>query len=355
MLSVWTPLQRLFQLNQALSLTEHYKDEDYWERIIFEFFEVDARITLSLGEEKSFSFPPFVISKLFWVWAQLGLEALQFAWFRLDESLNEDGSVSVASHSCSINSYHLSRSLHLSQTCQKTIRFSFTSKISELHLAVTDYKAFGSNSKNALKFGFDDALVTFMDVASVMSAVLPDYSSWLTWFTSYCQQYGYVNSSSLAAYASQLKTQSHISLPANEMSYSVDVPELDPPPEIFGVELDNLPNESVDQAEIESPMDDLSKITPHDTFVDGCFEPEIGHENSFTQFDIERELSDYCSPELNHEIDANVDEISQVEYNDSNVDETSDPSDNAEEIEREIQTNRPIEEEDDDFFSSYMD
>ena len=62
-----------------------YKDLLFWDRIITEFMDPNIHFRLEVGNEKGFEVPFIIMSKFFWVNAQISLHRLQFI---LTESMN---------------------------------------------------------------------------------------------------------------------------------------------------------------------------------------------------------------------------------------------------------------------------
>ncbi len=187
----------MFQLNHALSCVEHYRDEHFWDKIFVEFFCSDGRFKLVLRGGKGYDLPSFVAAKLFWIWSQCGLERLSFFWDRISESINEDGTVQVNCPHARLCSYSASNSKHLVQEGSQMFVFYFNSKLREFTMEITKFSEFGPVKSSSLQFGFDNSILLFLEVASVMTSVLPDSISWLTWFQSFCQQNSYSSSGSL--------------------------------------------------------------------------------------------------------------------------------------------------------------
>lgn len=206
--SRWTPLQRLFQLNQSLSCEEHYKDELFWDKIFAEFFVSDGRLKLCLGTEKSFDLPVFIAAKFFWIWAQVGLERLSLSLDVLAETMLEDGSIHVNSQQSRICSYSDNNSSHIVQHCSQQFMFAFSSKLKDLCINITHFKEYSSHpNRPVLQFGFPSSIILFLEVASVMISVLPDSASWRTWLQSYYLQNGYVTSNTLVLAQQQQQQQ----------------------------------------------------------------------------------------------------------------------------------------------------
>lgn len=180
-----------------------YKDVIFWDRIVAEFTHHSLLFRLELGKEKSFDIPFLVLSKFFWVCAQLGLQRTQFLFTGLSEKFDDDadqGGVLFNSSESIIYSHMCNDKIMISQRANQLIKFDSSAKISEWTIKINKHDEFfktihSSDAKDVeeLTWGFPKKAIEFLDVALVMSSVLTDAVSWLTWFYTYIQQSGLKN------------------------------------------------------------------------------------------------------------------------------------------------------------------
>ena len=185
-----------------------YKDLLFWDRITAEFIDPSVQFRLEVGSERAFDIPFIVISKFFWVSAQTGLHRLQVAFNGINEFMgperHENGAVLFNSSDSFIYSQFYGEKLMLVRKAFQFIEFDSCGKITKWNIRVhkTDkyYKTVPGKDEEIEEFvnELPKRSIEFLDVALVMNTVLPDPSSWLTWFYTYIQQHGLQNFSIVA-------------------------------------------------------------------------------------------------------------------------------------------------------------
>lgn len=178
-----------------------YKDVIFWDRIVAEFTQQDLKFRLEFGTEKSFEIPFLVLSKFFWICSQLGLRRIQFLFTGLSEKLVEDDSyedgVLFNSSEALIYSHMHKDQVLINHGTSQFIKFESNAKISDWTIHINSYEEFHKSDSNRdyeeSIWGFPKKAIEFLDVALVMSTVLTDSVSWLTWFYTYIQQSGLKN------------------------------------------------------------------------------------------------------------------------------------------------------------------
>lgn len=190
------------QLNQALAFTNMYKDFIFWDRIIAEFMLPSVTVRLEFGTEKSFDLPFLVVSKLFWIFSQIGLHRVHFLHTGITEKLSErdDGGGILFNSSDAFIYTHLynDESLMIQHRTSQLIEFDPKSKISKWTIRFIKCEEFWKSAEDKTNveefiWGFPKRVFEYLDVALVMNSVLPDPSSWLTWFYTYIHQNGLKN------------------------------------------------------------------------------------------------------------------------------------------------------------------
>jgi hypothetical protein len=189
------------QLNQALAFTNMYKDFIFWDRIIAEFMLPSVTFRLEFGTEKSFDLPFLVVSKLFWIFSQIGLYRIHFLHTGITEMLSEKEEGGVLFNSADAFIYaHLynDERLMIQHRTNQLIEFDSKSKISKWTIRFLKCQEFWKSVEDKTHmedfvWGFPKRVLEYLDVALVMNSVLPDPSSWLTWFYTYIHQNGLRN------------------------------------------------------------------------------------------------------------------------------------------------------------------
>lgn len=196
--SKWSPLQRLTQLNLGLAYTEMYTDSIFWDRISAEFIETKCILRLELGNEKVYELPFVVISNFFWIWAHLGVTRLQIVFLKVSEQIIEaefmKRQLCLNSEEAFISSFIGHGEAMINQKSTQIIQFDENSKISKWTLRINSFDEFHNSTREtnyqgaSMVWGFPKKLLDFLDVALVMSSLLPDASNWKNWLNTYFQQ-----------------------------------------------------------------------------------------------------------------------------------------------------------------------
>ena len=192
------------QLNQALAFTNMYKDFIFWDRIIAEFMLPSVIFRLEFNQEKSYDLSFLVISKMFWIFSQIGLNRLHFLHTGITEKLSEredGGGGGVLFNSSDGFIYtHVFKDerLMIQHRTSQLIEFDSKSKISKWTIRFAKCEEFWKstddrNHSEEFIWGFPKRVFDYLDVALVMNSVLPDPASWLTWFYTYILQNGLKN------------------------------------------------------------------------------------------------------------------------------------------------------------------
>lgn len=187
-----------------------YKDLLFWDRIVAEFINPNVQFRLEMGSLRAFEIPFLVISKFFWVSAQIGLHRLQLTYNGINELIgqqennhqnNENGLVLFNSSDSFIYSQYYAEKLMVIRRAFQFIEFNASGKVTKWNIRIHKQDKYfkelpGKDEADLLEEfdnGFPKRLIEFLDVALVMNSVLPDSSSWLTWFYTYIQQNGLQN------------------------------------------------------------------------------------------------------------------------------------------------------------------
>lgn len=115
---IWTPIQRIHLINDYLSYTGRYRELEYWETFVSNFFDSDRTerigrgsseeaklcILIAGGGSNTFDIPLPLIAKFFWQWYLLGLMRLSINTNRLLEFSGPAGVLFDSPHAriCSI-------------------------------------------------------------------------------------------------------------------------------------------------------------------------------------------------------------------------------------------------------------
>lgn len=174
-----------------------YKDLLFWDRIITEFMDPNIHFRLEVGNEKGFEVPFIIMSKFFWVNAQISLHRLQFIFNGINELIQPEKNdfVQFISSESFVYSHHFGENLMIIHGAFQFIEFDSCGKIVKWSIQMNRHDKYfrmktDENNADDFVYGFPRKLIEFLDVALVMNSVLPDSSSWLTWFYTYIQQNG---------------------------------------------------------------------------------------------------------------------------------------------------------------------